>query len=66
MKFFIKDFLSKCDQIRNKLVLNENFIFCISLVFCYKNLAKARRLKAILKFLREGVSYVLMDILLNS
>ena len=46
--------------------LMENFIFCMCLVFCYKNLAKARRLKAILKLLRGDVSYVLMDILLNS
>ena len=32
MKFSIKDFFSKCDQIRRKLLLKksllENFIFC--------------------------------------
>ena len=29
MKFSIKDFFSKCDQIRRKLEnLKENFIFC--------------------------------------
>ena len=27
MKFFIKDFFSKCDQIRKKFLI-ENFIFC--------------------------------------
>ena len=28
MKFFIKDFFSKCDQIRMKSLM-ENFIFCV-------------------------------------
>ena len=28
IKFSIKDFFSKCDQIRSFLILNENFIFC--------------------------------------
>ena len=31
MKFFIRDFFSKCDQIRNTFTektLMENFIFC--------------------------------------
>ena len=37
MKFYIKDFFSKCDQIRRKLSyllkksLMENFIFCAAL-----------------------------------
>ena len=37
IKFFIKDFFSKCDQIRRKLSyllkksLTENFIFCAAL-----------------------------------
>ena len=44
MKFFIKDFLSKCDQIRRKLriwshimkkSLMENFIFCAVIFFDY-------------------------------
>ena len=50
MKFSIKDFFSKCDQIRRKLrvwsyllmkSLTENFIFCaVKLAFaCYKQLA---------------------------
>ena len=39
MKFSIKDFLSKCDQIRSllKKPLKENFIFCavkLYLVLC--------------------------------
>ena len=28
MKFFIKDFFSRCDQIRMKKSLMENFVFC--------------------------------------
>ena len=36
MKFFIKDFFSKCDQIRRKLGIwsyYENFIFCAAHTF---------------------------------
>ena len=34
MKFSIKDFFKKCDQIRSFIdeILNENFIFCAVLV----------------------------------
>ena len=28
MKFSIKDFFSKCEEILNAEILNENFIFC--------------------------------------
>ena len=36
MKFSIKDFFSKCDQIRSflKTFLMENFIVCAVLVLC--------------------------------
>ena len=39
MKFSIKDFSSKCDQIRRKLRIwsMENFIFCAVMVACFEN-----------------------------
>ena len=47
MKFSIKDFFSKCDQIRRKLriwshllkkSLMENFIFCAAILFCWNTI----------------------------
>ena len=55
MKFSIKDFFSKCDQIRRKLriwshllkkSLLENFIFLCSYGFCYFMLIQARCTKS--------------------
>ena len=52
MKFFIKDFFSKCDQIRSfmwiwshlpKKSLMENFIFCAKNFLCSGSLAKINK-----------------------
>ena len=74
MKFSIKDFFSKCDQIRRKLriwsyllkkCLMENFFFCAVLVLKFMNTKHAHKTicphQTLLKdFLRNSKSEILV------
>ena len=77
MKFSIKDFFSKCDQIRSKLPiwsyllkesLMENFIFC-ALAICRKQKGESKG-KCIFKLLFSkksdwGIVYLLKKLILD-
>ena len=75
MKFSIKDFFSKCDQIRRKLriwsqllkkSLMENFIFC-AVVFAYLLLDQNHKLSITPKsFILDVASFLLVQIHNNS